>query len=224
MAAFEGVIEFLQLRRSASFLASIEKRKEDPIKAMQWVKKKYFTLSADESQKIYKYLEKSAPNLPRRVKAERFDEIAEKALKVKFDTLKRRVSAGVAEEVREQLNVIEQGAKSFLPYKRTEAFNRADILVRSLSKQAKNRILIHAIAMMALVCTIVSMSVFLAGVAGGPFFMIMGATAVSLLVLSLLMDKGIFAREGEKVYDKLAQINGPAVDRSSDYSCLQEAL
>lgn len=212
IAAFEAFIEFLHLRRGVSLLNSIEKRKEDPIGAMKWLKSRFFTLDEGEAKRIHTFIEKSAPHFSPKQKARRFDEIAEKALEIKFDSLKRRITPGLAEEVRKELNNI-HGSKE-----------RAEILMNSLSRQAKNKVLVHAVAILALSCTIISMSVFLAGIAAGPFFVIMGAIAISLLLISVILAKGVMAKEGERLYDKLAKISQQVVDHSNDLALFQEAL
>lgn len=224
IAAVESFIEFLQMRRGILFLHSIEKRKEDPIEAMQWLKSRYFTLSKVEGEKIQAFIEKSAPQLSQREKAKRFDEIAEKALHVKYDSLKRRVSPGLAKEVSSQLSRIDRDLRSFSPARRGQAKERAQILVESLSSQAKIKILVHGIAMLALACTIISMSVFLSGIAAGPLFVIMGAIAVSLLLTSTILDKGVLAKEGEKLYDRLIGFTQRVEAHSTAPPLLQEAL
>ncbi|MDN3506331.1 MAG: hypothetical protein P0S96_03780 [Simkaniaceae bacterium] len=210
IATFEAGIEFLHLRRGILLLGSIEKRKGDPVKAMEWLKSRFFSLDEGEAKRIYAFIEKSGPHLSRSEKALRFDGIAEKALEIKYDSLKRRISPGLAEEVKKGLTNISK--------------ERAEIFVQSLSRQAKNKVLVHAVAILALSCTIISMSVFLGGIAAGPFFVIMGSIAVSLLLISTIISKGVMAKEGERLYDKLAEINQQIVDHSTDLASLQEAL
>ncbi|NGX47748.1 MAG: hypothetical protein K1000chlam3_01131 [Chlamydiae bacterium] len=204
MAVFQGFVEFLNLRRAGYFLHNIEKRKKDPLDGLQWLKEKYFTLNKSEGQKIHQYIKQKFPGSPCNEKAKAFDQIAEKVLHVKYDSLKRRISPGLAKEVVSQLDIITKDLRSIFPWKRTEATQRAEILMQSLTRQAKNKILIHFLGILAITCTLISMPLFLSGVGAGPFFAILGTIAFALTIISLIIDKGIVAKEVEKFYDSLA--------------------
>lgn len=207
MTIFEGFVELVNLRRAGQLLYHLRIRQKDPLAQLQWVKEHYFTLDQKEGKKIEVYIEQTMPLLSQVEKARRFEQIAHKALRLKYEGLKRRISPGLAEEVLSQIHTISKDLESFSPVTKAKAAQRAEVLMKSLTRQTKNKILVHVLGVTALGITLISLSVFLAKVTTTAFFAIMGAMSISLTVLSFLINKGTVAKETEKLYDKLEKFN-----------------
>lgn len=200
MGIIEAIFELINLKRGVELLHGTEKD------GLNWVKNRYFTLQKEESDKIVALIEEKLPDLDPKGKAERFDQIAQRALEVKFENLKRRVTPGLAEVVKVELNSIMKELQSPDESVRAAATNRAKLLMESISTQAKNKILIHVLGIIAIFFTVLSAIGMISGVGAIGFFLAMGACTAIAVVLKFIIQKGFYEKEVERFYDKVAAI------------------
>ena len=224
LGMIEGLVEFLNLKRTAAFLYRMELKCDTPLEKLRWIKDQYFTLSRKEVAKIHQFVESKLPNFNDRQKAKYFDEIAKKALHLKYESLKRRITPGLGEEVARELSLIIKGLASSESSTRLDAEKRAHLLIESVTNQAKNKIFVHILGLIALSFTLISMIGILAGITSGGFFIVLGALAFTFGALQFIAKRGTLAREVGHYYDKLAKINLPKAVSSIDLPWIQKAL
>jgi len=192
MGCIEGVVEFINLKRVSNFLHSMEKK--DPEIQLEWLKKRYFSLDSKEASKIYHFIERLFPNLPLEEKAKNFGRIAQKALKIKFESLKRRITPDLAEEVFKEIS---KEPKS------PEDIHRVQCLMESVKRQAKNKTVVHILGLAAISLSLISITGLVIGVTHGFFFVALATGAIGLLALQFIMKKGTLAKEVERFYNRL---------------------
>lgn len=203
----EGITEGINLHRVKKFLSRLEALKRNPLAQFEWIKREYFTLTEKEERKIQEYIEKAIPMFSSEQKEVQFDRIAEKVLKIKFQRLKRRITSKLAKEMVKEMPQIIQNLESTIPRIQVNGEKRAEILLSSLTRQAKNKILVHTLGMIAIGISLLSLSLFLAGIPAGFFFTLMGILSFLIVACCFAIDKGIIEREGEKLYDALDHFN-----------------
>ncbi len=202
----EGIFEFINMRRGIELLQGISKEKS-ALNQLDWMKDRYFTLQPEESDKICSLIEEKLPELDRTSKAERFDQIAQKALEVKFENLKRRITPGLADEVKKQLDSTMKDLTSPDETIRLDAAQRVELLMESVSTQAKTKILIHVLGLIAIFFTLLSALSMFTGFGTLPFFIAMGVGTAAAVVLKFIVQKGGYEQQVEKFYDKIAAIS-----------------
>lgn len=205
MGIIEAIFELINLKKGVELLQGISKEKT-PLDGLNWVKDRYFTLQKKESDKIVALIEEKLPDLDQMGKAERFDQIAERALEVKFENLKRRVTPGLADEIKVQLDRVMKELQSPDESVRAAASDRAKLLMESISTQAKNKILIHVLGIIAIFFTVLSAIAMISGVGAVGFFVAIGACTAIAVVLKFIVQKGFYEKEVERFYDKVAAI------------------
>ncbi|NGX59493.1 MAG: hypothetical protein KR126chlam3_00645 [Chlamydiae bacterium] len=197
LGIFEGIAESVNTYRGFQFFNNIKQRKDNPLEGLEWLKKRYFTLEKSEGNKIQKYIDKTLPNLSGADKAKRFEQIAEKALQIKYECLKRRVTPGLAQEVLTQLNSIMNDMKSDLPEIKAAANGRAELLMQSLTRQGRNKIIIHMIGLIGVGISLLSfLSIFLVGPLGIAFG-VLDALAIPLALSAFLYERRTVKREAD---------------------------
>lgn len=196
----EAIFELINLKRGVELLHGTEKE------GLNWVKNRYFTLQKAESDKIVALIEEKLPELDQTAKAEHFDQIAERALAVKFENLKRRITPGLAEAVKVELDSIMKDFQSSDEAVRAAAADRTKLLMESISTQAKNKILIHVLGIIAIFFTILSAIGMLSGVGAIGFFIAMAACTAIAVTLKFIVQKGYYEKEVERFYDKIANL------------------
>ncbi|MBS0629077.1 MAG: hypothetical protein JSS30_02490 [Verrucomicrobia bacterium] len=205
IAIVESIFEFINMRRGIELLTGISKEKK-AINQLEWMKKHYFSINKEESDKICMLIEEKLPNLDQTAKANRYDEIAQKALEVKFENLKRRISPGLAEEVKKQLDTAMNELSSPDDIIRETAAKRVELLMESVSTQAKTKILIHVLGLIAIFFTALSALGMFTGFGTLPFFIAVGALTAAAVALKFIVQKGGYEQRVEILYDKIAAI------------------
>lgn len=208
MGIIEMIFELINLKRGIDLLHGVSKE-SSPLDTLGWMKEHYFTLQVHEAQKIYNFIEKKLPDLSTSQKADRFDQIAERALEVRFESLKRRITPGLADEVKLQLDSITKDLKSSKENIRVDAATRAKLLMESVSTQAKNKIKIHLLGILSICFTLISMIGIFAGIGVLPFFIALGAGTAITFVTKLIIQKGHYERSVERFYDQLSKFTVP---------------
>lgn len=205
IGVIEAIFEIINLRKGVKLLNSVNKEKS-PMDGFEFIKDRYFTLQKEESQKIIRLIEEKLPDLDQTAKADRFDEIAKRALEIKFDNLKRRISPGLAEEVKVQLDSIMKELQSPDETIRNAAETRAKLLMESVSRQAKNKIIIHILGIVAIFFTVLSAIGMATGIGAIGFFVAMGACTAIAVITKWIIQKGLYEREVANFYDRVTQL------------------
>ncbi len=208
MGIIESGFELVSLSRVSKLLYRFEKSPEKPIRHLEWIKEHYFTIRGHQAKKIAAYIEQKHPAFSQKEKSEAFEQIADKSLQIKFERLSRRITPGLAKGVSEELDGILSDLKSNFSGTRATAHKKAQVLLASVTKQVKNKILVHILALMSLACTVISMTGLFIGVAIPAFFIVLGATATLLMAIQFLAKKKILDREVEQFYANFKQLKG----------------
>lgn len=203
IGVIEAIFEIINLRKGVELLNGGKKD------GLEFIKNHYFSLQKEESQKIIKLIEEKLPELDQTAKADRFDEIAKRALEIKFENLKRRITPGLAEEVKVQLDTIMKDLQSPDEAIRDAAENRTKLLMESVSSQAKNKIIIHALGIAAIFFTILSAIGMATGIGAIGFFVALGACTAIVVLSKWIIQKGIYEREVANFYDRVAAMRLP---------------
>lgn len=202
-AVIQEGAELINLRRVGNFLQSIDSLKERPLAQLNWIRANFFVLHQGEAKKIKNYIDRSMPFSKGHEKEAKFDQIAGKVLQMKYEALKRRVSPGIAKEIVLQFNSISKGLRSFNKKVREKAIQKAHILMNSVTTQAKNKILIHVLGILAISISLLSMILFLVGLSGFSVLIGLGVISFSLVIMRFILEKGMLKKEVEKLYDRL---------------------
>ncbi|NGX36978.1 MAG: hypothetical protein K1000chlam2_00124 [Chlamydiae bacterium] len=224
LGIIEGVVEFLNLKRTSVFLYRMELKCETPLEKLRWIKNEHFSLNDEEVSKIHRFVENKLPNLNVDQKADRFDQIAKKALQLKYESLKRRITPGLGEEVARELSGIMQGLTSPEASVRLNAEKRANLLIESVTNQAKNKIFVHILGLVAISFTLISMVGVLGGMTSGGFFIALGVAALVFGILQFVAKRGTLAKEVGHYYDRLAEFNLSKVVSTIELPWTQKAL
>jgi len=203
IGVIEAIFEIINLKKGVELLNGGKKD------GLDFIKGHYFTLQKEESQKIVALIEEKLPELDQTAKADRFDEIAKRALEIKFENLKRRITPGLAEEVKVQLDSIIKELQSPDEAIRDAAENRAKLLMESVSRQAKNKIIIHMLGIVAIFFTVLSAIGMASGVGAIGFFVALGACTAIAVISKWIIQKGIYEREVANFYDNVAAMSKP---------------
>lgn len=197
--------EIIYLRRVGNFLHNLHSLKESPLAQLEWVRSNYFVLNQKEIQKIQTYIDKAFPFSSMAEKGDKFDQIASKILQNKYEALKRRISPGIAEELAQQFTSITEGLKSYDLAIRDKAIEKAHILMSSMTTQAKNKVLIHVLGILAITLSLISLILFLAGGIGAPLLLTFGAISFALVTMRFIIEKGLVKKEVELLYDRMQE-------------------
>lgn len=198
----ESIFEIINLKRAVELFKSVKKEK-NPLDGLEFIKAKYFTLETEETQKIYEMIEEKLPDADPATKADRFDQIAKRALEIKFENLKRRITPGLADEVKVQLHSIMKDLQSPDAAVQSGAQRKAKHLMDSVSTQAKNKIIIHVLGILAIFFTVLSAIGMISGVGSAGFFIAMGVCTAAAVILKWIVQKRAYEKEVEKFYDKI---------------------
>jgi len=203
LGAIKAAFEIVNLKRIGKLLYRIEKRDESAKDKLDWIRKRYFDLSAKETRQLNHLLSRTRPELREALR----EKIKAKILENKFEALQRRVTPGLAKEVKKEINTLIQNISSQDKKTQLAAALRTNFLLESLSRQAKNMLIIHSIGLIAIVLTIASVICAFAGVTSPAFFIALFAISVGLMALQYLLKKGTVDLELDKFYDKLNQFS-----------------
>lgn len=203
LAFVEGFAEVANLKRAKGLVKKMEERKSDPLVQLEWIKKRFFTLHPKEGEKIASFIEFVMPRKTQAAKAKRFDSIAEKAMKIKYQTLKRRLTPKLADEVRKEMSAIGTDLKSWNPLTRRSATQRAKYLMETVTLQAKNKMFIHFLAVVAISLSALSMALLVAGISAPILFGFIGSLSVLLLGVAFLVNRIDISKAVEHYYDSL---------------------
>ncbi len=129
------------------------------------------------------------PNKSKEAKAQRFDSIAEKAMKIKYQSLKRRLTPKLADEVRKEMASLETNLSSWNPLTRRSASARAKHLMESITLQAQNKVFVHFLALVAISISVISMAILLGGISAPVLFGFLGAFSAILLGVAFLVNR-----------------------------------
>lgn len=206
LGGVEWIAEFVNMRRSALLLHHMSKKKT-PLKNLKWLQKTYYTLEDTEVEKIYGHIEKHLPQFTLKEKASRFDQIAEKALKIKYAALKRRITTKLGDAVTSQMKEIMADLNDKNPLTRESAEERAEVLMKSISRPVRNKIVVHILGLIAISFTLISLFGYFAGITAPAFLFVLGSFAVAFLVMQFLVKRGTLNREVEKLYVRLEKVN-----------------
>lgn len=190
LGIIEAIFEMLNMLKGVHLLKEISEE-QSPMGQLDLLKKRYFSLEIGETDRIKTLIEEKLPHLNRDEKAVRFDQIAQKALHVKFENLKRRVSPGLADEVKNQLNLSIKRMQCGDPTIQAQEAKRVELLMKSVSDQAKTKILIHVLGLIAIICTVISALSMFTGFGMVPLTIALGAiTAIAVLTKFAVQKKG----------------------------------
>jgi hypothetical protein len=204
VGSVQVLAEAVRLKRVSLMLYQMEKN-ETPLHKIEWIQKKFFSLSKSESQRIYTYIESFLPHLTKEKKQQRFDKIAVKVLNTRYENLKRRISPTLALSVKDQLSEVLKELNSDDPAVRQKGEKRAEILIHSVTKQAKVQIVVHLIGITAIALSMISTACSFAGLFGLLGTVSFGLASTGLALLQLSIEKGKIEMAAEKLYEKLIQ-------------------
>lgn len=200
-------IEFISLRRSQRFHRAFKSMENDPNMQIKWLKETYFTLNEPEGAKIKDYIDQTMPQLTGYEKAERFERIAEKALRVKFDALGRRISKHLSHELIEKIEPISREMNSWWPQTRAKGIEKAQVLMQSIEEHAKWKTVVHALAIVAISISLVGLVLGFAALPLGAGLMAIEGLSALIFILSFIADKVVLKRELKKMGTQLDQLN-----------------
>lgn len=224
LGIIEGIYEFFQIKRVSSMLYRLKQQGNDPQIALLWLKNKFFNLKSEESERIYAFIEGKMPEASKGEKAHKYHEIARSALKIKHDCLKRRITKGLAEHITKELPGILKDLSSTDPEVAAHAKEKAETMLKSVTRQTKNKIIVHTLALIAICFTLVSMIGVFAGLSGGLLVMGLGLGAGIFTLASFVLNKGTVAREAAKFYDRTEQLTHAFRQRIADSLTRSQAL
>jgi hypothetical protein len=207
-----GFVELANLKRTALLLKNLHKSGKTPFQKLNWIKSHYFNLRQRDIVQIKKYIDKDYANIPLHQKAEKFDAIARLILRNRFHQLESRIMPPLAKKVGIELRNVMEGLKSYNPIARYKATIKAENLIESISRQAKNKIVVHAFSLVGIAITIISMSILLSGFVCPPFFITMTCLSILFMLLSILVSKGTLDKEVDMLHKSLKEIKLPTMD------------
>ncbi len=202
--ALKTFFEFVHLKRGIQLLKKVEREGRAEEK-FEWIRSKYFSLSAHENTKITSFIEENLSDLDPTEKRARFEQLKEKALALKLNNLGRRITPALAKEVKTQLDIITRDLKK--PSTQAQALQRAEVLMQSISSQAKHKIVVHIIGLAALAMSLVGLIATLSGVGAIPIFV----TAIALALLQFAVEKKTVGKAVVRLYDALATYKLPKI-------------
>ena len=212
LGIIEAFVEILHLRRMSRFLNHIEIEEQNPLIQLEWIKNRYFSINHKVAKKIQAYVEGKFPTLSNAQKGEHFERIAEKMLQIKFNCLERRLTPALAKEVSTQLNIILQDLKSSDVEVQKSATLRAQVLMKSVTAQAKTTIAIHTLCLIAITLTLFSfICVFVGILSSGPILIAIGVFSSCLLFLAFVLRKTSLSKEVGRLYDNLMEVKLPTM-------------
>jgi len=205
----EGLVELSNLQRMLLLHRRLQKHEGNPMGKLNWIKSHYFTLRVKESKKIQGVIDQHLKALPTELKALKFQKIADKILHNRFECLKNRITPALAEEVGKQLGVIMLDLESWNPLKRRDACIRAEKLMECVSRQAKNKIVIHILGLIAIGITLLSMNLILIGFSGGIYLVPLSVLSATFVFMCFLIAKGTLDREVDLFHEQLEKFKLP---------------
>lgn len=209
LGMIEGIVEFSNLQRMLLLHRRLRKHEGDPMGKLNWIKSHYFSLRTKESKKIQAFIDKYLGALSPELKALKFQKIADKILYNRFSSLKNRITPGLAKKVGQQLGIVMRDLESWNPRTRKDAQIRAEKLMESVSRQAKNKIVIHIIGLVAIGITLLSMTLLLTGATSGIFLIPLSILSAMFIVTRFLIEKGTLDREVDLFHKGLEEFKLP---------------
>lgn len=208
----EGFVEVANLKRTALLLKNLHESGKTPLEKLNWIKTHYFSLRERDVVEIKKYINKAYADIPVHQQAEKYDAIAHLILRNRFRQFGSRITHSLAKKVGLELNGVMKGLNSYNPIERYKATIKAEKLIESIDRQAKNKIVVHAFVLVAITITIISMVILLAGVVCPPFFITMTTLSALFMLVSILVSKGTLDREVDMLHKSLEEIKLPVMD------------
>lgn len=138
---------------------------EEKLKRLQ---NKYFSLSANETNKITNYAQKKYKNLSYNDLNVKIHEIQAKALFVKKCNLARRVRPWMAAEAHDKIPRLLKGFNSTDPTERTQCLTGAKALISEMEIQARKKMLVHIVGLFALAICVIGSIIALVMLPGAP--------------------------------------------------------
>lgn len=210
LGCIQGALELSHLYKTQLLYKRLQKQ-GDSLEKLQWIRDRYFSLREKDTIKIQQWIGTTMPTLSTEEKALKFEEIADKILANRFAALQNRITPTLANKVGEEIGPIMRDLGSFYPSVREGAELRAEMLMKSVSKQARRKMITHLIGLAAVTFTLIGLIAFLVGVSGGGFFIAMGAISIALYAVRILIDKGVLAKEADQ-FDKMVKLMLPEED------------
>ena len=200
----EGFAELIQIKRTIELLQVVQKGAE-PMEKLAWFRAHYFSLTSKESEHTSTYINRWLPNLTKQQKAERFDRIAFKILKIKYEQLENRIKPKLAEAIKTQLGI---GVKELANKTTAEmGISRLEANFQAMEKQAKIKIISHTLLIIAITIGLIGSIAATGGFSSIPLMVCIAVVIITLLTTKFLIDKGVINRAAIDLYDRLDRLN-----------------
>ncbi|NGX40080.1 MAG: hypothetical protein KR126chlam1_01420 [Chlamydiae bacterium] len=147
------------------------------------------------------------PEIRQKAKAMHYQILEGKLLSMRFSALERRITPALAETVKKELDTILSGSKNENPEIREKAKIRAEVLLNSIDRQAKNKVLVHLLGLAAITFALISGIAFLAGVTAPVIFITLGAISIGFICAQYFLKKGTLVKEVEAFYNRVSDLN-----------------
>ncbi len=202
LALIEAIYETTNLIRSFKMVLDLHSSdwNQDSVllEDLKNLRSRFFQLSDAERSQLQVFIDRaSREGVPDEMLQEKFNEICEKALAIKYAALARRISPWCAHEVSLNLNDLIADLKHHPnPAHQQNARIRAHELLKNVEIQAQKRIIIHILALVALAFFVTSMILILAAFPITQFVFSLTAIGLVLTTLRHVIDRALIPQPG----------------------------
>jgi hypothetical protein len=198
LAVIEAVYEGVNFARCYSLMSKLSgsdvAQEKKVVANLTKIHQQYFALDKAESSRITTFIEKHFDQYTEGEKAQKYEEISAKLISVKYADLARRISPHFSEEIATDLQSVIQGLQSDSRSERLESLEKGRELLQTVSTQCKKKLLVHFVALTAIVASMLSIAALCLGFGGVAFIAALTALGILLSITHYAIEKGLLSQ------------------------------